>query len=210
MTDKEQRLNTLARRFGTDKIDHHSYMRPYSQCLPDKCRSMMEIGVAKGASAQLWSEFYGQDELDLYLLDLYQDQDHVSPRWVRNRGWVPIIGDQSDLNVLSMINPQFEVIIDDGSHRADHMLISFKHLFLNNLKGGGLYIIEDLHCNTNTFFYGGFVHNFSDTPLAMLKTFCNEGVIKNDFFNKGESEVFRSLIEGVKIFDDKIAFITRK
>lgn len=209
MNDKEQRLSTFARRFGTDKIDHHSYMGPYAQCLPDKCRSMLEIGVAKGASAQLWDAFYGKDELDLFLLDLYKDPSHVSPRWVRNHGWTPIIGDQSDLNVLSSIKEHFDVIIDDGSHRADHMILSFKALFLNNLKGGGLYVIEDLHCNKNPFYYGGGVTEFEDTPLWMLKNMTQTGHIENKYFNEGESEVYRSLINGIKIFDEEIAFIYR-
>lgn len=209
MNDKEQRLSTFARRFGTDKVDHHSYMGPYAQCLPDKCRSMLEIGVAKGASAQLWDAFYGKDELDLFLLDLYKDPNHVSPRWVRNHGWTPIIGDQSDLNVLSSIKDTFDVVIDDGSHRADHMILSFKALFLNNLKGGGLYVIEDLHCNKNSFYYGGEVTKFEDTPLWMLKNMTQTGRIENKYFNEGESEVYRSLINGVKIFDEEIAFIYR-
>lgn len=209
MNDREQRLSTYARRFGTDKVDHHSYMGPYAQCLPEKCRSMLEIGVAKGSSAQLWDAFYGKDELDLYLLDLYLDPDHVSPRWVRNQGWTPIIGDQSNLETLASIKPQFDVVIDDGSHRADHMLISFKHLFMNNLRGGGLYVIEDLNCNKHPFYYGGAVINFSDTPLHMFKHFINHGEIVNPYFNAGESEVFKSLIKGVKIFDEEIAFIDR-
>lgn len=210
MNDKEQRLSTFARRFGTDKIDHHSYMGPYAQCLPDKCRSMLEIGVAKGSSALMWDSYYGKDEVDLFLLDLYKDPNHVSPRWVRNHGWTPIIGDQSDINVLSSIKEQFDVVIDDGSHNAHHQILSFKALFLNNLKGGGLYVLEDLHCNKDAFYYGGDVTRFEDTPLWMLKNMAQTGKISNVYFNEGESEVFRSLVDGIKIFDEEIAFITRK
>lgn len=209
MIDREQRIKNLAAAFGTDKVGHHEYAAAYAQCLPDKCRSMLEIGVAKGASAGMWDSFYGHEELDLYLLDLYLDPDHVSPRWVRNRGWTPIVGDQSDMGTLSAIRAQFDVIIDDGSHRADHMLISFKHLFMNNLKGGGLYVIEDLNCNKYPFYYGGAVINYSDTPLYMLKDFINYGEIVNPYFNEGEASVFKSLIKGVKIFDEEIVFIER-
>lgn len=210
MNDKEQRLSTYARRFGTDKIDHHDYIRHYAEMLPERCRSMLEIGVAKGASAQMWDAYYGYENLDLYLMDLYKDPNHVSPRWVRNHGWNPIIGDQGELNDLVKIKEQFEVIIDDGSHNAHHQLISFKHLFLNNLKGGGLYVIEDLACNEDPFYYGGDVKSFRHTPLNMLNDFIDQGHIVNPYFNYGESEVFKSLITDVKIFDAQIAFITRK
>lgn len=209
MSDREQRIKNLAGAFGSDKVGHHEYAGPYAQCLPEKCRSLLEIGVAKGASANLWNSFYGNEELDLYLLDLYLDPNHVSPRWVRNRGWTPIVGDQSDMEVLSGIKYQFDVIIDDGSHRADHMLLSFKHLFMHNLRGGGLYVIEDLNCNKHPFYYGGAVANFSDTPLHMFKHFINHGEIVNPYFNDGEAEVFKSLIKGVKIFDEEIVFIDR-
>lgn len=171
---------------------------------------MLEIGVFRGASAKMWNDFYGNDELDLFLLDLYKDPDNVSPRWVRNHGWTPIIGDQSDLNVLSSIKEQFDVIIDDGSHNAHHQILSFKALFLNNIKGGGLYVIEDLSCNKNPFYYGGDVRRIEDTPLWMFKNMSQTGKISNVYFNEGESEVFRSLIDGIKIFDEEIAFITRK
>lgn len=210
MNDKEQRLNTYARRFNTDKLDH-GYMKHYANELPDACRSMLEIGVAKGASAAVWNLYYGSSQLDLHLLDLYMNPDLMSAREVRNNGWIPIIGDQSDMNVLSGIDRQFEVIVDDGSHNAHHQLISFKHLFLNNLLPGGLYVMEDLHCNKDPFYYGGAVTNYSDTPLSMFNHFCNSGgEIKNPYFNEGEVEVFRSLIEGVRVYDEKIAFITRK
>lgn len=209
MTDKEQRLNTLARRFPTDKSEH-GYLKYYGQHLPDKCRSMLEIGVAKGASALVWDSFYGKDELDLFLMDLYLDPDHVSPRWVRNNGWTPIIGDQGSLDDLSKIKEQFEVIVEDGSHNSHHQIISFKHLFLNNLRFGGQYYVEDCHCCKDPFYYGGAVVNFSDTILWMFKEFCNTGKILNVYFNEGESKVFESLIGSVKIFDEKLILITRK
>lgn len=209
MGDKEQRLRLYGDRYHTDKGEH-GYFKHYAVHLPDTCRSMLEIGVAMGASANLWDAFYGHDALDLHLLDLYLNPDHIPARSVRNYGWVPIVGDQSDMGVLSGIKRQFEIIIDDGSHNAHHQLISFKHLFLNNLLSGGLYVIEDLHCNKDPFYYGGAVANYSDTPLAMLSRFKTEHRIVNPYFNEGEEQVFLSLIDAVDIYDDKIAFITRK
>lgn len=209
MNYRERELTRFAAHFDTDKLGH-GYIPHYAEQLPDRCASLLEIGVYKGASALMWDSFFGQSFIDLYFLDLYKDVNTVPARWVRNNGWVPIIGDQSDLTVLASIQREFEVIIDDGSHNAHHQLISFKHLFFNNVVPGGLYVIEDLHCNKDSFYYGGYVRGFNDTPLAMLKKFCNEGVIDNVYFNEGESEVFKSIIESVKIFDEKIAFITRK
>lgn len=40
----------------------------------------------------------------------------------------------------------FDVIIDDGSHRSDHMIATFRALF-PKLRAGGIYFIEDLEAN---------------------------------------------------------------
>jgi hypothetical protein len=40
--------------------------------------------------------------------------------------------------------PDFDIIIDDGSHVGEHILTSFKILW-STVKPGGYYIIEDLH-----------------------------------------------------------------
>lgn len=209
MTYREQQLRIFAGEFNTDKLGH-GYLKHYAAELPDRCRSLLEIGIDQGGSAMMWDAFYGGTKLDLWLLDLYLNPDTMPVREVRNHGWVPVIGDQSSIEVLSSIKRDFEVIVDDGSHNAHHQLISFKHLFLNNLRPGGVYVIEDLHCNKESFYYGGLVKSLDDTPLAMLEKFQRNGRIANPYFNEGEANVFYDLIGSVKIFDDKISFITRK
>ena len=57
------------------------------------------------------------------------------------------IGSQDDSSFLSSIVRefgQFDVILDDGSHRPSHMNASFRHLFDQGLAAGGLYLAEDL------------------------------------------------------------------
>jgi len=172
---------------------------------------MLEIGIASGASALMWKEFYGADELDLHYIDLFINPEFVSPAWAKNRNITPHIGDQENLSFLSTIHEQFEIIVDDGSHNAQSMLISFKHLFVNNLISGGIYCIEDLHCNDLPFYYGGDVKSFEDTPKHMFKEYLQTGKIDNVYFNEGESKVFESLITSVTFgADDKIVFITKK
>jgi hypothetical protein len=209
MNEREVIFRDLAIKFKTDKLEH-GYFHHYAKTLPDKCRSMLEIGVAKGASAKVWDSFYGHEEIDLFLLDLYMDPDHVSPRWVRNNGWNPIIGNQSDMSVLSSIKEQFEVIIDDGSHASADMIASFKHLFINNLRSGGQYYIEDTHCCRDSFFYSGMVINFSDTPLYMFTEFCRNFIIKNPYFSESEAVVYQTTISSVRIFDEKLILIEKK
>jgi hypothetical protein len=62
---------------------------------------------------------------------------------VNNTVW----GDQSNVSVMLEAQRRFgffDVIVDDGSHRAQHVIPSFVYLFPHALKPGGVYVIEDL------------------------------------------------------------------
>jgi hypothetical protein len=203
------KLTDLAQKHLTDKLEH-GYLPHYQQHLPAQCRSLLEIGAAKGASALMWQEFY--PDCDIHLLDLFLDPNHVSAKWCREHFFVPHQGDQGSLKVLASIQDQFGVIIDDGSHRADHQLISFKHLFFNNLVSGGLYSIEDTHCNKLPFYWGdGFVTMFEYTALYMFRHLKETGELVNPYFNEGEAEIFKSLIGRIEILEDeKLILIWRK
>lgn len=210
MTEKQQRLLNLGDIYPTDKGKNgHNYLPIYGQYLPDTCRSMMEIGVALGGSAMLWQDFYGED-LSLHILDLFQDANHVSAQWCRKRFIIPHIGDQSNIGFLSNIKEQFEVLIDDGSHAAHHMIISFKHLFHNNLVSGGQYWIEDCQTNFDPFYWSDEVKSFDDTPISMFKRFIETGNLINPYLNEGEVEIFKNLIKDVQIFDDRLILINRR
>jgi hypothetical protein len=202
-------LTDLATKHHTDKLEH-GYLPHYQQHLPTLCRSLLEIGAAKGASALMWQEFY--PDCDIHLLDLFLDPNHVSVKWCREHFFVPHQGDQGSLKVLASILDQFEVIIDDGSHRADHQLISFKHLFFNNLVSGGLYAIEDCHCNRLPFYWGdGAVTMFEYTALHMFKQLKETGELINPYFTGEEIEIYKSIIDRFEILEhDKLILIWRK
>jgi Methyltransferase domain len=102
---------------------------------------MLEIGVFKGGSLQIWREYFGSNAI-IFGIDIdprcvdYVDQ----PNQVR-------IGSQADQSFLKSVisemgNP--DIILDDGSHIGRHQRASFNALF-PTLKYGGLYVIEDLH-----------------------------------------------------------------
>lgn len=193
----------------TDKHTGHNYLPSYAEFLPDKCRSMLEIGVAKGSSALMWQKFYGLG-LDLYLIDLFKDPDHVTIPWCRSKNFVPKEGDQSDIEFLGTIKKEFNVIIEDGSHNSNQQLISFKHHFVNNLVSGGLYCVEDLNCCKQKFYWSDFVTQFEDTILYMLQEYNYSRLIRNTYFTTNESIMFQNLIDRVEIVNEEIAFIWKK
>jgi hypothetical protein len=209
--NKLELLTSLAEKYQTDKREsYHGYIKYYAKHLPDTCRFFAEVGCEHGRSAEMWSEFYGNDELDLTLIDLFINTEFKSPRWARNKGFIPAIGDQSDTNFLYTIKQKFEVCVEDGSHQSDHQQITFKHLFINNMVAGSLFVSEDLHCCLDPFYWNGYVQSFDDTFLAVLKRYKETGEFSGVYFTETEAKYFNDHVDTVDIYDDKIAFITKR
>ena len=60
------------------------------------------------------------------------------------------IGSQENAEFLKSLTEEFgvfDVIIDDGSHMASHMIASFNQLFADGLSDNGIYVVEDTHSN---------------------------------------------------------------
>lgn len=201
-------LLKLAIKYGTDKVGH-GYIPKYEKYLPKNIKSLLEIGVLKGASARMFDDYY-DNKPEIYLVDLFEEEGNLTEREARMLGFVPLKGSQVDLGFLSSIRRQFDLVVEDASHNSPDQLITFKHCFLNNVKSGGLYVCEDIFCSLEPFYWGGEVKCFEDTILYMFKQYLETGKIVNPYFNEGEAEVFQSLIKDVKLEDEKIIFIWKK
>ena len=102
---------------------------------------MMEIGVFKGGSIAMWRDYFGEQAM-LFGVDI----DPACARYVDPPNQVRI-GSQDDPAFLRRVVGEMgglDVVLDDGSHVAEHQRASFEALF-PLLADGGLYIIEDLH-----------------------------------------------------------------
>jgi hypothetical protein len=201
-----QFLKQLGDDMGTDKLSH-GYLDHYAKHLPEEPKYLLEIGCYKGQSLKMWKEFY-KDKTDIHVIDLFQEKGLFTPAQCRASNFVPYQGDQSDIRFLSTITQNFDVIIDDGSHMAAHMIQSFDHLFVNNLHPGGLYVIEDLHCCKQEFYHGLGVDSYEETILYFGLDFEKNKEVPSAF--KGLSDATLSLINNITVYDDKIMFIEKK
>jgi hypothetical protein len=211
--DYERRLfilETLARKFKTDKIDSHDYIKYYAKYLPEKCDSLLEIGILKGAGLRMFDQFYNY-KTDIHALDLFMEEGNMTVRECRELSFVPHKGSQSDIEFLSTIKDQFNVVSEDGSHNAYDQLVTFKHIFINNLTPNGLYVCEDLHTDKEPFYWNSEIENFEDTFLFILQQQQKNGRLSiSKWFNEGEAAVFNNLISKIELHDDNIAFIWKK
>lgn len=127
-----------------DKLGLTHIMKNYDEYLApfqDQELVLLEIGIAKGDSLQYWCKYFTKAKVVGIDINSVQLDDQSGRMYIYQ-------GEQQDLQLLDKIAAEvapkgFDVIIDDGSHIGQYTRISFWHLFLNHLKPGGLYFIED-------------------------------------------------------------------
>jgi len=140
--------------YKTDKgtVGHgseiHNYGEVYANYLDQfrgKSPLFCEIGVLDGNSLRAWRDYFENGTI--------VGVDVNIRRTALDKGYDLISGDQDKPASIqaNLRNYQlFDVILDDGSHEAKHQQECFDMLF-DNLKPGGYYIIEDLHCPNHPF-----------------------------------------------------------
>lgn len=102
---------------------------------------MIEIGILNGGSIAMWRKYFGPDAT-IWGIDINpQCASRVcEPNVAR-------IGSQADPAFLRRTIEEMggvDLVLDDGSHVAEHQRASFEMLF-PLLADDGLYVIEDLH-----------------------------------------------------------------
>jgi Tetratricopeptide repeat len=154
--DNAPSLNELGILNGTDKSSlGHGYLRHYERLFRDyrhEAINVLEIGVDRGASLRMWSEYFSRATV------IGVD---IQPNCMRHAGErrVVEIGSQADPQFLRKIAALYRpsIVIDDGSHRADHIVFTFEHLF-PTLPHGSCYVVEDMHFHSGS----GAVHHRGD------------------------------------------------
>jgi predicted O-methyltransferase YrrM len=135
-------LCELATKYGTDKgPSGHNYTPIYHLLLAwKKVKKVLEIGIASGASLRMWEEYF--PEAEIYGLDTNISDPSVPTTRIKC-----FQCDQSNLasllNVIPQIGANFDLIVDDASHRAEDQVLS-AHVLLPLLTPEGVYVIEDV------------------------------------------------------------------
>ena len=111
------------------------------QNLPIK---LFEVGILNGGSLEIFSKYFSKAEL---ILGCDIDPNCKKLKY-DNKKIKVIIGDVNEEKTKSEIikHSNFDIIIDDGSHNSNDVVVAFCNYF-KHLKDGGLFIIEDLHCS---------------------------------------------------------------
>jgi hypothetical protein len=114
--------------------------------------TMIEIGCGRGGSLQMWKRYLGP-HARIIGIDIDENARDYEEHQIEVR-----IGDQSDPVFLQSLIDEFgtpDIVLDDGSHMASHMVQSFRFLYPRT-SPNGLYMVEDLHANYSDKFEGGY------------------------------------------------------
>jgi hypothetical protein len=127
------------------------YDRHFSRFRNRKVR-ILEIGVYKGGSLQMWQKYFGAD-CEIYAIDI----NPLCKKFEEDKVKI-FIGSQEDrtfLNDLRTKIPPVDILIDDGGHMMNHLKITFEALY-ELVKEDGVYLAEDLHTCYWPSYAGGF------------------------------------------------------
>lgn len=160
----------------------------------------LEIGVSHGGSLQLWRKYFGPEAV-LFGIDIDPRCTAVDDRDLSVR-----IGSQADPAFLQKIVEEMggvDIVLDDGSHIANHQQVSFDTL-MPLLSPGGLYIVEDVQTAYWRNWGGGYRRAGSFIELAksviddMYARYHAAGA-KRSF---AENEIFAtSFFDGIVVFE---------
>ena len=143
--------NELFRIFSTDTNVHkwHHYFEIYERHFEryrDRPIAMLEIGVFRGGSLRMWKQYFHPDST---IVGIDIDKSCAAHEIADQNVFVRI-GSQADPDFLAQVTGEFgpfDIILDDGSHKTHHQIVSFGALFREALKDGGCYMVEDMHTN---------------------------------------------------------------
>jgi hypothetical protein len=161
--------------------------------------TFLEIGVARGGSLQMWQRFFGP------LAKIVGIDIHERSKSYEAPGTFVRIGDQADEQFLQSLIDEFgvpDVVLDDGSHRMEHISKTFD-FFYPKLPKNGVYMVEDLH-TAYWDEYGGGVSK-PDTFINISKGFIDRlnadhsrGQVAADFITR---QTF-----GISFYDSVVVF----
>jgi hypothetical protein len=133
-------LTEMSWSYRTDKgADHHGYTRFYDGAFAElrhRPVTVLEVGVATGGSLMLWAEYFDHPAAHILGIDKNPVRRHFSGR-------VEVV--REDVLTWDPEGREFDIVIDDGSHRYAEVRATFTKLW-PLVRPGGLYVVEDVHC----------------------------------------------------------------
>lgn len=159
-------------------MHRHPYTGVYAMLfapLKNKEIDFVEIGIAGGASAIMWWNYFTQ--ASLYFYD--RDENFVGnlckmkfPTRAPRASLMDVSVDGNVRDTLKKTGKMFDVILDDSSHVYEHQIRIVKEAF-EFVKPGGYIIIEDIYRNVSEKRYEEDLGDIIDKCSMTYFVVCN-------------------------------------
>ncbi len=139
---------------GRRSVKWHHYLEVYDRFLSrfrDTPVRILEIGVQDGGSLQIWRKYLGRKAV-IFGIDI-----DARCRAFDDAEACVRIGSQNDPDFLREVVREMggvDIVVDDGSHVAEHQATSFRTLF-PLLETGGVYLCEDVQTSYWRVYHNG-------------------------------------------------------
>jgi len=207
----------LAEKHNTDKkmnngvkcqngVLGHNYAIYYDELFKIlKVYKLLEIGVSRGSSIKMWDEFFNKS-VAIYGIDI--SEERFKRIDIETNNIKIFIGNQGDEHFLQQFNGEnFDLIIDDGSHRMSHQQISLKILF-KYLNSGGVYVIEDLQTSKYNRFFDS---KNETTTLDVLFSLQKKEKYLSNYMTEDEYNYLIDNVDSIEFYENNtICFIRKK
>jgi len=188
----------------SDKWEH--YLSVYEFALAQfaekgKPVRLLEIGVQNGGFLEILAKYLPQGSTLVGI-----DVDPACAQLSLGHDITVQIGDATNHGRVErmLANAHFDVIIDDGSHRSEDVVATFKACF-GHLDPGGVYIVEDVHASYFASHGGGFRHAGSSMEwFKGLLDALNADHFEKDAFDHLDQSAFQFFVQ----LSRQIAWIT--
>ena len=170
----------------------------------DKKVTVLEIGVFKGGSLDLWKKYFGP-QCEIIGVDI----NPLCKRFEDERTKI-FIGSQDDREFLRNLKkeiPRVDVFIDDGGHMMDQLKITFEEMY-DWVADDGVYLAEDLHTSYWTD-YGGGYHR-PNTFIEYCKNLVDQLNAWHSTQKKFQVDGFTKTTHSIHFYDSIVVFEKKK
>lgn len=148
------------------KVSHYmSVYERYFEKYRNKPINILEIGIFKGGSLQLWKEYFGE-QVQIFGLDIEPECKAFEEERINI-----FIGDQGDRAFMQKLAdqlPPLDILIDDGGHTMEQQKVTFEVLY-SKVKSDGVYLCEDIGTSYIPTYGGGHQNPESFVEFAKRK-----------------------------------------
>jgi hypothetical protein len=139
------------------KWDHYFniYERHFKKFADKGPVNILEIGIYKGGSIEMWIDYLGKDNCNIYAIDINPECKILETLFDNVKIF---IGDQADKNFLMDVKnqiPELDIIIDDGGHTMEQQINTFEVMY-DHVKPDGVFLCEDVHTSYWEEYGGGY------------------------------------------------------